>query len=79
MQYQNRTGQLTFEAFGKVMNSNAYTNAKAEGNKTAEEVKSDLLAKAISDAKARAKAEILNNRGYKAISNKKVKLSTLGK
>lgn len=66
-QYQKRVGQLTHKSFQKIINSGAYTNArinKAKG-KSADEVKADLLANAISDAKALAKKEILKSRGMK--------------
>jgi len=66
-QYQKRVGQLTLSSFGKVMNSSSYTNARANKakNKSADEVKADKLAEAISDAKALAKKEILKSRGMK--------------
>ena len=55
--YQKRVGELTLSSFGEVMSSSSYlqTNDNVK--------KADLLAKAISDAKALAKEEILKSRG----------------
>lgn len=64
-QYQRRTGQLTLSAFSKAMDKGSYINAKKTKLKLPDEIKADLLAKAISDAKAQAKAEILKSRGLK--------------
>jgi hypothetical protein len=68
-QYQKRTGQLTLENFNKVMNKPSYQNAKdkKDGVKliTADEARAEMLAKAIEDAKAQAKAEIVKSKGYK--------------
>ncbi|MCK9566391.1 MAG: hypothetical protein M0Q43_10115, partial [Methanothrix sp.] len=66
VQYQKRTGQLTQEAFKKLINSGNYTNTKADKSKnmSADEVKAKMLAEAISDAKAEAKAEIVKKKGY---------------
>jgi hypothetical protein len=64
--YQKRTGQLTLEAFDKLIGSSSYQNAKPikDKNKSADDVKADMMAKAISDAKAKAKAEIVKSKGY---------------
>lgn len=58
-QYQKRTGQLTQAEFTKIINSYAYINTDDD------EKKADMLADAIKDAKAQAKAEILKKKGYK--------------
>jgi hypothetical protein len=65
--YQKRTGQLTEESFNKLLNSGAYQNAKADKAKmkSVDEVKADMMAKSIADAKAKAKAEIVKGKGYK--------------
>jgi len=67
-QYQKRAGQLTLKSFNKIMNSGAYINAKENKskNKSADEVKADLLANAIEEAKALAKKEIVQKKGYRA-------------
>jgi hypothetical protein len=64
--YQKRTGQLTLEKFNTILNSYDYKNAVANEakNKTVDDVKADMLAKAIADAKALAKAEIVKSKGY---------------
>jgi len=61
-QYQKRTGQLTQAEFKKIINSYAYINTDDD------EKKADMLADAIKDAKAQAKAEILKKKGYKVKS-----------
>lgn len=60
-QYQKRVGELTLEGFSKIINK----TPAATKNKTADEVKADLLAEAIADAKAQAKMEILKSKGLK--------------
>jgi len=66
-EYQKRTGKLTLAAFKEVINSDEYKYATddTEKNKTADEVKAELLAKAVKAAKAQAKAELLSKKGYK--------------
>ena len=66
-EYQKRVGTLTLKSFDKTMNSSDYKYAKdnKKKNKSADEIKADLLAKAISDAKAQAKKEILKSKGLK--------------
>jgi hypothetical protein len=66
-QYQKRVGQLSLKSFDKTMNSSDYKYAKDDKkkNKSADEIKADLLAKAISEAKAQAKKEILKSKGFK--------------
>jgi len=66
-QYQKRVGELTLSAFTKTIGSGSYKSLKpnkAKG-KTIDEVKADLLAEKIADAKALAKKEILKKRGLK--------------
>jgi len=65
--FQKRVGKLTETSFSKTINQGSYTNAKANKTKgkSADEVRADLLAAAISDAKATAKKEILKSRGLK--------------
>jgi len=65
--YQKRVGQLTLASFGKIINSGAYKNARANKakGKSADEIKADMLATAVSDAKALAKKEILKGKGLK--------------
>ena len=63
--YQQRTGQLTLNSFQRVMNSGPYINARKTNLKSPDEVRADLLAKAISESKATAKKEILKSKGYK--------------
>ncbi|AHF08556.1 hypothetical protein [Desulfitobacterium metallireducens] len=64
-QYQKRVGELTLNSFNNVMEKSTYINAKDNKNKSADEVRADLLAKAISEAKAKAKKEILIDKGLK--------------
>jgi hypothetical protein len=65
--YQKRVGQLTLAAFSNIMGGSIYNYARADEkkNKSADEVKADMLAAAIADAKAQAKSEIVKGRGYK--------------
>jgi len=65
--YQKRVGELTLDSFGKIIDRGSYSNARPikSKNKTADEVRADLLADAISDAKAQAKKEILKGKGYR--------------
>lgn len=58
-QYQKSVGQLTLSSFDAIMDSNPYLHAIDDAKKAS------LLAKAISDAKARTKEEILKSRGLK--------------
>lgn len=66
-QYQKRVGELTLSSFGQVIGSSEYRYALTNEakNKSADEVRADLLAEAISKAKALAKKEILKSRGLK--------------
>ena len=50
---------MTQAEFTKIINSYAYINTDDD------EKKADMLADAIKDAKAQAKAEILKKKGYK--------------
>lgn len=59
--YQQRVGELTLQNFNKLVTK----TPRATKNKTADEVKVDLLAEAISEAKAQAQKEILKSKGYK--------------
>lgn len=66
-EYQKRVGELTLSSFIKTIGSGSYLRLKpikAKG-KSADEVKADLLAEKIADAKALAKKEILKSRGLK--------------
>ncbi len=63
--YQRITGQLTLKSMQKVMNDSDYKFARKEKLKTADEVRAELLADAISESKATAKKEILKGRGLK--------------
>ena len=66
-QYQKRTGELTLSSFKKAMDKSSYANAKdsKKKNKTADEIRADILASAIEDARAQAKSEILKSKGFK--------------
>jgi hypothetical protein len=66
-EYQKRVGKLTETSFNKTLTSSEYRNAKADKKKgkSVDDVKSDILAEAISDAKAQAKKEILKKKGLK--------------
>lgn len=64
-QYQKRTGELTMTAFEKLMQEVKYKNAVKTKDKTVDEVKADLLADKIKEAKAKAKKELLTKKGLK--------------
>lgn len=63
--YQKRVGELTLAAFKKAMDQSRYSSASANANKgkSEDEVRADLLANEIADAKALAKKEILKSKG----------------
>ena len=65
-QYQKRTGELTLKAFNKVLNSNKYIGAmdSKKKNMDADEVRAEMLAKVIEEAKAQAKSEMLKSKGF---------------
>lgn len=64
-EYQKLVGQLTSTSFDKVINSSSYRNIRDNKIKSADEMKADILAKIISDAKAQAKREMLKSKGLK--------------
>lgn len=64
-QYQKRTGELTMIEFEKEMKTESYKNKKADKDETADEKRAKRLSNLISDSKAKAKKEILKQRGYK--------------
>ena len=66
-QYQKQVGELTMSSFQKVMNKRSYLNARPikEKNKTADDVRADLLSAAIAESKATAKKSILKSKGLR--------------